>query len=271
MSLQEAIPGATMKKTACGNAISDTKTAKKNRLLKTAGRVIVLITVVVLILIVGFGLYTSQYYRADADAIEVLQRGSDRVTITLTDYGWFFDGPSEDSALIFYPGAKVEETAYAPLLHRIAEGQMDVCLVKMPFHLAVFDRNAAEKVIPQYDYEKWYIGGHSLGGAMAALHASDRGDFYKGIFLFASYPSKPLPENMKEILLVGSEDGVIRWEKVQKAREYSSKDYTEHIIEGGNHAQFGSYGRQKGDGRALISARMQINESVEVIKDALSY
>jgi hypothetical protein len=76
---------------------------------------------------------------------------------------------------------------------------------------------------------------------------------------------------MKEILLVGSEDGVIRWEKVQKAREYSSKDYTEHIIEGGNHAQFGSYGRQKGDGRALISARMQINESVEVIKDALSY
>jgi predicted esterase len=231
----------------------------------------VLITAVVLILIVGFGLYTSQYYRADADAIEVLQRGSDRVTITSTDYGWFFDGPSEDSALIFYPGAKVEETAYAPLLHRIAEGQMDVCLVKMPFHLAVFDRNAAEKVIPQYDYEKWYIGGHSLGGAMAALHASDRGDFYKGIFLFASYPSKPLPENMKEILLVGSEDGVIRWEKVQKAREYSSKDYTEHIIEGGNHAQFGSYGRQKGDGRALISARMQINESVEVIKDALSY
>jgi predicted esterase len=148
---------------------------------------------------------------------------------------------------------------------------MDVCLVKMPFHLAVFDRNAAEKVIPQYDYEKWCIGGHSLGGAMAALHASDCGDFYKGIFLFASYPSKPLPENMKEILLVGSEDGVIRWEKVQKAREYSSKDYTEHIIEGGNHAQFGSYGRQKGDGRALISARMQINESVEVIKDALSY
>ena len=199
MSLQEAIPGATMKKTACGNTIRDTKTAKKNRLLKTAGRVIVLITAVVLILIVGFGLYTSQYYRADADAIEVLQRGSDRVTITLTDYGWFFDGPSEDSALIFYPGAKVEETAYAPLLHRIAEGQMDVCLVKMPFHLAVFDRNAAEKVIPQYDYEKWYIGGHSLGGAMAALHASDRGDFYKGIFLFASYPSKPPQRTIQSI------------------------------------------------------------------------
>ncbi len=79
MSLQEAIPGATMKKTACGNTIRDTKTAKKNRLLKTAGRVIVLITAVVLILIVGFGLYTSQYYRADADAIEVLQRGSDRI------------------------------------------------------------------------------------------------------------------------------------------------------------------------------------------------
>ena len=157
-------------------------------------------------------------------------------------------------------------------MHELAKNGVLCLLLEVKFNLAILDQNAPKGIQDNYkDVNNWYIGGHSLGGAMAALHASDCGDFYKGIFIFASYPSKPLPENMKEILLVGSEDGVIRWEKVQKAREYSSKDYTEHIIEGGNHAQFGSYGRQKGDGRALISARMQINESVEVIKDALSY
>lgn len=217
-----------------------------------------------------FSIYTTRYYRADEDARKILNSKTNAVTITKTDYGWLFDGPSEDSALIFYPGARVEETAYAPLLHRIASGVMDVCLVKMPFHLAVFDKNAADKVMPQYNYQKWYIGGHSLGGAMAALYAAESANPLEGIILLASYPTKPLPENLKEILLVGSEDGVIRWEKVDESRQYSPRDCTEHIIQGGNHAQFGSYGKQKGDGNAQISDEMQVDETVEVIRDCVA-
>ena len=156
------------------------------------------------------------------------------------------------------------------MLHRIASGVMDVCLVKMPFHLAVFDKNAADKVMPQYNYQKWYIGGHSLGGAMAALYAAESANPLVGIILLASYPTKPLPENLKEILLVGSEDGVIRWEKVDESRQYSPRDCTEHIIQGGNHAQFGSYGKQKGDGEAQISAGVQVDETVEVIRDCVA-
>lgn len=75
---------------------------------------------------------------------------------------------------------------------------------------------------------------------------------------------------MKEILLVGSEDGVIRWEKVDESRQYSPRDCTEHIIQGGNHAQFGSYGKQKGDGEAQISAGVQVDETVEVIRDCVA-
>ena len=224
----------------------------------------------ILTAILIFILYTARYYRADAHAVEVLNSESDSVIITRTDYGWLFDGPSEDSALVFYPGGKVEETAYAPLLHRIAAGTMDVCLVKMPFRLAFFDIDAAGKVISKYDYKKWYIGGHSLGGAMAAIYASEAADPLEGIILFAAYPTKPLPEDMKEILLVGSEDGVVNWEKISESRKYSPKDFTEHIIEGGNHAQFGSYGKQKGDGEPLISAERQVDEAVEIISDALS-
>ena len=216
------------------------------------------------------GIYTGQYYKADVHALEVLNSESKDVLITRTDYGWLFDGPSEDSAFVFYPGAKVEETAYAPLLQRIAAEDMDVCLVKMPLRLAVMDRDAAGKVMQQYHYQNWYIGGHSLGGAMAALYASESDDPIEGIILLASYPTKPLPQDMKEILIVGSEDGVIRWEKVDESRQYSSGDYTEHIIQGGNHAQFGCYGKQKGDGEAQISAQTQVNETVEVIQNCVA-
>lgn len=90
-------------------------------------------------------------------------KSDDTVTVTQTAYGWFFDGPSETDALIFYPGGKVEETAYAPLLHALAERGMDCCLVSMPFRLAVFGVNKADQVMAQYDYAHWYIGGHSLG------------------------------------------------------------------------------------------------------------
>ena len=55
-----------------------------------------------------FRVYVSDYYRADAAAEQALE--SDTVLVEQTDYGWFFDGPSEDTALVFYPGGKVEET-----------------------------------------------------------------------------------------------------------------------------------------------------------------
>ena len=83
-------------------------------------RRIILPAVLVLVLLAGaFFLYTADYYRAEAPAIEALASGGS-VTVTETDYGWFFDGPADADALIFYPGGKVEETAYAPLLHRLA-------------------------------------------------------------------------------------------------------------------------------------------------------
>lgn len=216
-----------------------------------------------------FGIYVSQYYKADEAAVRALNTDAEGVQVVRTDYGWLFDGPSEDSAFIFYPGAKVEETAYAPLLRGIASGTMDVCLVKMPFHLAFFDSGAAGRVMEQHSYQRWYIGGHSLGGAMASNYAADRPGAFEGVILFAAYPTKPLPGDIKEILLVGSEDKVIRREKIAEGRQYAPEDYTEYTIEGGNHAQFGSYGPQKGDGEALITPEDQVEEAVGIIKDRL--
>ena len=124
----------------------------------------------VAVLAAAFGFYVGDYYRVEQ-----------------ADYGWYLDGPSEEDALIFYPGAKVDEKAYIPILYRFAEEGMDVCLVKMPFHLAFFGMNKAADVMHQYSYANWYIGGHSLGGAMAANYAADHGDRIRGLVLLAAY------------------------------------------------------------------------------------
>ena len=216
-----------------------------------------IVPAILTVAVLAWILYTSDYYRADETAQRAME--SEDIRITGTDYGWYFDGPSETEALIFYPGGKVEETAYAPLLSRLAENGIDVCLVKMPFHLAVFGANAAERVMKEYSYDEWYIGGHSLGGAMAAFFAAKHE--LDGVLLLAAYPTKPLEEPM--LLLYGSEDSVLNRNRVLNASEYG--DVEEHVLDGGNHAQFGNYGPQKGDGTAEITAEEQQDETVRLI------
>ena len=207
--------------------------------------------------ILAWCLYTADYYRADAAALQAME--SNDIRITRTRYGWYFDGPSETDALVFYPGAKVEETAYAALLSRLAENGIDVCLVKMPFHLAIFGANAAERVMMEHSFDRWYIGGHSLGGAMAAAFA-EKHDL-DGVILLAAYPIGPLEEPM--LLLRGSRDGVLNLDRAVNASEFG--DVEEHVLEGGNHAQFGDYGPQKGDGTPSITAEEQQDETVRLI------
>lgn len=216
------------------------------------------------LLAAGIAFYTGDYYRADAAAERALLSDS-RVQISKTDYGWFFDGPSDEEALIFYPGAKVEETAYSPLLHRLAEEGLDVCLVKMPLHLAFLDMNRAEKLMGSYDYPTWYIGGHSLGGACAAIYASGHGEALSGVLLLSAYPTKQLDKSLNILFVYGSEDGVLNREKYAENRHFAAENAVEVVIEGGNHAQFGSYGEQAGDGQAAIPAAVQVEETVEAV------
>ena len=161
------------------------KMRKKRRHLKW-----IIPVLAVLLLAGGFLIYTADIYHAQPEAISAMESDGS-VSVSQTDYGWLFDGPSKDSALIFYPGAKVEARAYACFLHRLASEGMDVCLVQMPFHLALFGMNKADQVMEEHSYDSWYIGGHSLGGAAAAMYASEHGDKLSGIVLLAAYPTSP--------------------------------------------------------------------------------
>ncbi len=138
----------------------------------------------------------------------------------------------------------------------------------MPFRLAVFGVNKADHVMKQYDYDHWYIGGHSLGGAMAADYASKHGSELCGVYMLAAYPVKPLDEKTTAIIIYGSEDGILNMERMAEAKQYLPVGSRKHIINGGNHAQFGNYGKQDGDGNAVISSDEQQQRTVEYILQA---
>ncbi|MDO4620677.1 MAG: alpha/beta hydrolase [Lachnospiraceae bacterium] len=223
------------------------------------------------ILAIAFFIYTARYYHADASAMQALE-SSETVQVRKEQNCYFFDGPGEKTAYVFYPGAKVETESYASLVRRIAEGGIDVFLTDMPFHLAFFGMNRAGQIIENHtEYESWFIGGHSLGGAMAANYAAGHADLFDGAILFASYPTKSLQKDgFRVFSFYGSEDLVLNRSSLEKGRAYMPEDYTEVEIAGGNHAQFGNYGEQKGDGSASISAEEQQKKAVDVIEESIA-
>lgn len=204
----------------------------------------------------AFFWYVSDYYRAEDVALEVMAKNDgitvkDNLTILSPSY------PS-DTAIIFYPGAKVEAEAYLPLLDQIRQTGVTCILVHMPFHMAIFDSNAAEDVISEFpDISHWYIAGHSMGGAMASKFAADHPDEVDGLILMGAYIYGDYPDE-KALTIYGSLN--------QSVEDHI--DYTENIveIEGGNHAQFGNYGLQKGDPPGEISAEEQQAQTVTAIE-----
>ena len=220
-------------------------------------RVAVFVVLLAAVAVNGFRYYTSNYYTARDYKVQT------EVLLETEDYIVYGDTDS-DTGFIFYPGAKVEESAYAPILDELAETGICCVVVKMPYHLAVLDMNAAEQVMQELpDIEGWYIGGHSLGGAMAAGYAAKHESEFLGLILLASYPTDTL-KKLPVLSVYGSEDTVLN--HVKYADSISLAEHlTEQIIEGGNHAGFGNYGAQKGDGEAEISNEEQWQETVDYI------
>lgn len=221
--------------------------------------------------------YFGTFYHADITALAALESTEDVGVYEITKEddaanGWLFDGPGTDSALVFYPGAKVEAAAYAPLMRQISQSGVDCYLCKMPLNFALLGKDAAEDIRADNikNYEKWYIGGHSLGGVAAAMTADDAEEaddvtLWNGLILLAAYPTGELSTPV--ISIYGSEDQVLNTDKYNKTKTDGlwPADFTEVIIEGGNHAQFGNYGVQKGDGKPQIDEVVQQRETAEAV------
>ena len=228
---------------------------------------IVLLVLVCTVIICGvsFGLYVGGYYRAGENAKAALV-SDELVTVSQLEDGSYVFAPEDtEHGLIFYPGGKVEYTAYAPLMREYAEQGILCVLVEMPFHLAVLDMNAADDVLDEIEgIENWVIGGHSLGGSMAASYVAKNPDVFEGILLLASYSTADLRKDDLEVVsLYGSEDGVLNLEKYAGYRENLPEDTYEVVLEGGCHAYFGDYGAQDGDGTPAVTCEEQIAWAVE--------
>ncbi|MBR6513289.1 MAG: alpha/beta hydrolase [Clostridia bacterium] len=208
-------------------------------------------------------IYLFDYYHADPDAVGAYAE---------LDGNIVFEAENSEVGFIFYPGGKVEYTAYAPLMSALAERGITCVLVEMPFNLAVFDIDAAEGIQADYPHIKdWYIGGHSLGGSMAASYLADNAEDYRGLVLLGSYSTADLNETVLKVLSVyGSEDKVLNLDKYNQYKPNLPDDFTELVIEGGCHAYFGAYGEQKGDGKAAITREEQTEQTVSAILDMIN-
>lgn len=237
---------------------------KRNR----RGLIIVACVVFVLALLVGAcAVYLGDYYHADLPAVEAFAPVNGVEMQTLADDTLVF-GPEDAAAgVIFYPGGKVEYTAYIPLMKALASEGVLCALVEMPFHLAVFDINAADGIREQYPaIERWYIGGHSLGGSMAAAYLADHAGEFEGLILLGSYSTADLSATELDVLSIyGSEDRVLNREKYEETKANLPADVTELVIDGGCHAYFGMYGAQEGDGTSTITHEEQIGQTVAAV------
>ena len=225
--------------------------------------VLIVLTAVVLVLVIAAGIYFGTYYHAGDEAIASM-KSDDAVTVSSIDGGTLFDGPSDDTAIVFYPGAKVDSAAYAPILHEIAARDADVFLLDMPLHMAVFDIDAADSIRNTYSYDHWYMAGHSMGAAMASVYVSDHLDEYDGIILLAGYPAADLHrDGFRCLSIYGTND--LDPASQKKNEEDFPEDTTFVTLDGGNHAGFADYGPQKGDGTATISKQQQWTETEQWI------
>jgi len=182
--------------------------------------------------------------------------------------------PSSDTGFIFYPGGHVDFRSYAPLMADLASHGYTSVIVKMPLSLAVLDIDAADRVqnaLPEIS--NWVIGGHSLGGSMAAEYARTHPGEISGLVFLASYPGNSTDSSqtlLPVLSILAENDGLATSDKINAAN-YLLPDGTTYLqIEGGNHAQFGWYGEQQGDGVATITREVQqeivINAIVEFLK-----
>ncbi|MGL6297740.1 MAG: alpha/beta hydrolase [Methanobacteriaceae archaeon] len=249
-----------------------------NKKFKIIGSVVAIILVITLI---GTGIYLNDYYHANESAISTISNTSNVTVSETNDYIYFeaigtnnhsiFSKSNSSNltgkkGLIFYPGGKVAPESYAPLAKKISESGYDVAIAKMPFNLAILDTNKANMILNEHSDVNWIIGGHSLGGSAASSFASSNSNSVNGIVFLASYPIDNMSDTgIKGLSIVGSNDGVLNKEEFNKAKTKFPINTDFQVINGGNHAYFGDYGFQSGDNNASISQATQENETVNLI------
>lgn len=238
--------------------MNSSKTKQHRKLKITIWSIIILVVLV----IGGMWAYLSMNTLEPLEKAQAAMQSTEQVEV-IDQKNWIEFQPKQPQgvSVIFYQGAFVEEASYAPLAQLLAEGGHPVYVMKMPANLSVAGGNSASKVIEAYPDETFVIGGHSLGGAMAARFAADHADELAGMFLLGAYADEKgdvSDTSLSVISIIGEKDDVVNRENVKVGRDYLPQDTIYYNLPGGNHAQYGDYGLQKGDGTADITMEEQL-------------
>lgn len=223
--------------------------------------VLAVLAVIVVSSVLAFAFWANDALPASDVALQAMQ--SDEQVQVSEENGWVTFSPVDDAqpevGFIFYPGGRVDYRAYSPVLRMIAEQGYFVALVPVPLNLAFFDINVAASVQAQYpEISHWVVGGHSLGGVAASVYAKDHLGELDGLVFFASYPADDSLKNtdLNVFSIYGTRD-MAGMEKFDETKTLLPTQTQYVVIDGGNHAQFGSYGFQPGDNEATISPEEQ--------------
>lgn len=211
----------------------------------------------------------------DQKALDALEAG-DGIAVTRTPWGWEFAPASSTPAtgVVIYPGGRVDPRSYAVLARELARSGYRAMVVQMPLGLAVLAPDAADRAVAAHpEIRRWAIVGHSLGGAMAAAHVAKHPGRYAALVLLAAYPPESVDLSRDTALsvavLAGSEDTVLDADELAAARPRLPDRSVMATVTGANHAQWGSYGSQRGDSAAAITPEAQTAIAVDAVRRAL--
>lgn len=233
-----------------------------------------LLPLLAILALVGFIIWASRPAGPMPEALPALESGAE---VQVEAEPWLVFRPLAGNptvGLVLYPGGRVDPRSYAPAAQALAREGYLVVIVPMPLNLAVFAPDEAAEVIAAFpEIDRWAVGGHSLGGAMAARFAYQNPEAVQGLVLWAAYPAStddlsgyPLAVTS----IYATMDGLATEDKIAASRPLLTDTTRWVAIEGGNHAQFGWYGLQSGDGTATITRDEQQRQIVAATLELLS-
>jgi hypothetical protein len=235
--------------------------------MKKIKKILLILLIILSVFTIGIFIFVqASTYKPTEDALSIMS------DIDQTKHLYIFEPEEAVANLIFYPGGFVDERAYAVLLNGLKNEGIRIFLVAMPLKLAILNSNVAEKIYKDYPSDlPWFIGGHSLGGASASIFLSKNHDWVKGLILLAAYPASSSDLSSKNICVLsiyGDQDLVLDVSQLENTKILLPNDTEYHIISGGNHAYFGNYGEQKGDGVASIT---RLNQQLITIEKMITF
>lgn len=242
---------------------------KKKKILKYC-----ILTIVLLLVfsVSGILIWTNNTYKPTLELLDLVSESD----YTKEGDFYVFNPKSESNGkgIVIYPGALVEPLSYGYIANELSKNGYLVAIPEVNLNLSITENNKADEFIENNkDIREWYVAGHSMGGVSATSYAENNQDIVNGVILLGSYPAKStdLSDNNQKVLSIYAEnDGLTTLDNVEESKKNLPQDAIFLEIKGGNHAQFGMYGEQKGDNKAEISSKEQQDEIIDLILDNIN-